>query len=339
LQKNILFTYDYELYLGSKSGTVNNCLLKPAEKVLNAHNKYSAKAIFFVDILFLWRLKNEQPDGGSAKEEYQAIVSQLQNAVVDGHYIFPHIHPHWLDAKYLSETGEWDLSNYKLYRFSSLSAFEQERVFKISIDLIREITSPVCDEYLIDAYRAGGWSIQPFSEFKSHFLKYGIKYDFSVIAGKKIISDAHTFDFQDAPSKKIYSFEDDVCVENINGQFIEFTISSVVTSKLVRWCYFKLTSIKQRLGLNNVYGDGHVIQLNVKEDIDVINNNQHRWVASLEGLNIITFIIFFKQIYKRSYFHFISHPKLLTPLEIIWLKILLISLKVFKINTDFRKMG
>lgn len=338
MQKNILFTYDYELFLGNKSGTVSNCLLTPTDKLLKIHNRFSVTAIFFVDTLYLWRLKNEFSDGIRTETEYSLIVAQLQRALKAGHYIFPHIHAHWLDAEYQSETHEWDLSNTRYYRFSSLSEYEQNRVFQISIDIIKEIAEPILPNYLIDSYRAGGWSIQPFEHFKRQFSKYNFKYDFSVIPGKRLVTNAHVYDFLAAPTKGCYPFKDDVNIENSTGQFFEFSISSVFTSQFTRWCYFKISGIKQRLGLNKAYGDGNVIEVNVKEDIDVIRNNRHRWVASLEGLNIISFVIYFKQIFKQSYFQFISHPKILTPLELMWLRILFISLKVFKINTDFRKI-
>lgn len=337
MSKTVLFTYDYELFLGSKSGTVESCLLKPTEKILKAHNFFSVKAVFFVDTLFLWRLKSESSNVKRAAEEYDLIVSQLQRAVKAGHYIFPHIHAHWLDAVYQPETGEWDLSNIRYYRFTSLPVLEQNRVFDLSIHIIKEITAPVTEEYMIDSYRAGGWSIQPFSRFRDQFIRHNIKYEFSVIPGKKVVSEAHVYDFTEAPQKNYYFFEDEVTKENPSGRFTEFTISTVYTSHYIRWIYFKLSGLKQRLGLNNSYGDGSVISVNVTEEADVLNNHQYCWVASMEGLNFVTFVLFGWQFISRSYFQFISHPKLVNVTGVMWLKLWFLFLKIFRINTDFRK--
>ncbi|MBK7667512.1 MAG: hypothetical protein IPJ32_09355 [Sphingobacteriaceae bacterium] len=52
--RNLLFTFDYELFLGKRSGTVENCILKPTDKILELFSKYKVtKAIFFVDTTYL----------------------------------------------------------------------------------------------------------------------------------------------------------------------------------------------------------------------------------------------------------------------------------------------
>ena len=42
-----------------------------------------------------------------------------------GHYVFNHIHPHWVDAVYDEQKNEWTLLNDSKYAFESLT--EQER--------------------------------------------------------------------------------------------------------------------------------------------------------------------------------------------------------------------
>ena len=61
--RNILFTFDYELFLGANSGTVEKCLLEPTNLLINLFDKFSIKnAIFFVDTSYLIRLEQEQGD-------------------------------------------------------------------------------------------------------------------------------------------------------------------------------------------------------------------------------------------------------------------------------------
>ena len=49
MKKNILLTFDYELFLGSRSGTVDNCLIIPTSKILEVLKRHGAKAVFFID--------------------------------------------------------------------------------------------------------------------------------------------------------------------------------------------------------------------------------------------------------------------------------------------------
>lgn len=56
-EKQILFTFDYELFLGSKSGSVKNCMLEPTKNVVAILNKNNVKGIFLLTVLtyFDWK--------------------------------------------------------------------------------------------------------------------------------------------------------------------------------------------------------------------------------------------------------------------------------------------
>ena len=56
MKKEVLLTFDYELFLGSNSGTVENCLIKPTNKIIPILEKYNLKSIFFIDLTYLCRL-------------------------------------------------------------------------------------------------------------------------------------------------------------------------------------------------------------------------------------------------------------------------------------------
>src|ERR1700739_3552615 len=103
-KKNILFTFDYELFLGKKSGSVNRCVLEPTQKLLAIFSEYKISgAIFFVDTTWLIRLKEVAFNNSAAKKDFEKIVEQLRDVVSRGHYVFPHLHPHWINASYLPE--------------------------------------------------------------------------------------------------------------------------------------------------------------------------------------------------------------------------------------------
>jgi hypothetical protein len=60
-------------------------------------------------------------------EDLKEIGQQLIEMVKAGHYVQPHIHPHWLDAIYDPTTREFDLLNISRYRFHQLT--ETKEVF------------------------------------------------------------------------------------------------------------------------------------------------------------------------------------------------------------------
>lgn len=336
-KKLLLFTFDYELFLGDKSGSVDACLIKPTDHLLKLLNRYNRKAIFFVDTTYLIRLKEMADKYERARTDFENIKKQIANLVVSGHSVFPHLHPHWLDAQYDEQTNEWSLKDFSKYRFSSINTQQRDFIFENSVEILNEIIRPVMPGYSMHSYRAGGWSIQPFSDFKPYFEKYGIVNDFSVIPGKYNVSTAHVFDFRNAPVKNIYSFKDDIITEFENGPFREFTISSVTLSKLMVWLNFKISGLLKRLKIKP-YGKGTTVNSSVIEEDHIQSLNSKRIVASFEGLTFITLSKYIKAIKKSNYFQFISHPKLLTKHDLWLLNILLFRLRKQDIETDIRKI-
>ena len=106
--KQILFTFDYELFLG-QSGSVENCMILPTEKLFRFW-KNTLLAFIFVDLTYLVRL-NEIKGNIKAQKDWRLIEEQVNKISSLGHYIFYHVHPHWMDAVYVHDSNEWDLSN------------------------------------------------------------------------------------------------------------------------------------------------------------------------------------------------------------------------------------
>lgn len=337
-KKLVLFTFDYELFLGKKSGSVESCLIIPTKQLLSVLHTYKFKAVFFIDTVYLLRLKEIAQQYPRAANDLALISEQLKTIVEDGHYIFPHLHPHWLDADYLPDVNEWSLTNLRYYQFSSLPKEKQDYLFENSIATIQSVVQNIKTDYKIDSYRAGGWSIQPFEYFKPQFLKNGIYNEWSVIPGNYLISDAHTFDFRNAPvDLPVYHYNDDVCLESKDGIFKEWTISCIAFSSIGKWFNFKINGVLKRLGKLEKQ-KGSTVSSMIKEEGDIYSNkNKKRMIASFEGLNYFTLRKYFSAIERKNYFQFISHPKLITPYEFNIIKKLLKKLKSYgNIETDFR---
>lgn len=330
--KKILFTFDYELFLGEKSGSVNKCLIEPTNFILEELEAFQASGIFFIDTTYLLQL--QKLENKNTQKDFDKITKQIQKLIHLNHYVFPHIHPHWLDAQYLPETNDWKLLKLEKYRFHSISNKEREVLFQNSIDLLNEIIFPIKPDYKINAYRAGGWCIQPFEDFKPFFEKHQIESDFSVLPKKKMISNAQFYDFSNAPEKAIYHFENDVLIENLNGKFKEFTISTCSFSKTTHFLNRLLLSYLWKTN-NRSIGDGKGVQSQAIEQDLTAKDIQ---MIALENLNWATFKTYKKFLNQNDYMQFISHPKMLSKHNLAYFrKFLKYAFSNFKIETKFDK--
>jgi hypothetical protein len=336
-QKNILFTFDYELFLGESSGSVQKCMLEPTEKLISIFDSFQIKhAIFFVDTTYLLRLKQESVKSKAAQTDYNLIKNQLQTLIQKEHYIFPHIHPHWLDATYLESENKWQLLDLSKYRFHAISSEQRTQLFDASIALLKEIIMPANSAYKIDGYRAGGWCIQPFSDFDPHFKKHHIRYDFSVLAGMKNKSTAQFYDFENAPKKSIYNFETDVIQENEAGSYTQLAISVSPIPEITQIITKFLLKYLWRMG-NRSYGDGRGVVASQKDDLPPQKTNLE--MISMELLTAAKLGVYKRFVTDNPYMHFISHPKMLSPHNLYaFKKFIQFVLASNEMETDFRKM-
>lgn len=342
ITKNILITFDYELFLGLRSGTVDNCIIKPTALIIALLEKQDIKnALFFVDTTYIKRLlelKNEQ-----ARKDYLKIEKQLCQLLEKGHYIFPHLHPHWLDAKYIDSINQWELLSLDKYRFHNIDKETRDELFNFSILFIKKIQEKTGIFYDISSYRAGGWCLQPFKDFKPLFIKYNITNDFSVLKNFKNFSENVYYNYTKVPRKVIYNFNDHVELEEFNGPFKEYSISYIeIKNKTLNRFFLKYLSL---MGVRNL-GDGISVaktEEQVIKDIDegiIQNNSQNYEMISVELLKAPKMNAYKKLIRYNSYTHFISHPKMLSAHNIMYFdKLLSYIKKKYIIQTDFKQMN
>ncbi|MDH5716641.1 MAG: hypothetical protein OEZ22_03270 [Spirochaetia bacterium] len=244
-QKAII-TFDYELFLGKDSGTCEKSLIEPANKIRDVLIKHKAKAIFFVDTTYILHLKkNNHPD-------YKKIENQLIDLVKNNNSIELHLHPHWLDAKPLVK-DRWYFTSHEKYRLHSLTEKEIEKIFSEGSNLINSIYKKAKTNQKVSAFRAGGWSIMPFSPIiKKNFIKTKIKFDFSVIAGeKKLELPNHYYDYSNVDKKKNYwQFSKEPVIIDKEGFFTEIPVATAKFSII-----YRLISRYIRRYMN-YYGDG-----------------------------------------------------------------------------------
>jgi len=346
MKKQLLLTFDYELFLGPKSGQASSCLLNPTNALLNIMRPHGVKAIFFVDTAYLYTLEKYSKQYENCKNDLRIVSDQIQNIVREGHYVFPHIHPHWLDAKYLPDIHEFVLKDVRRYRFHSLDKQDRQLLFGESMRIISNIIHPEFPEYKINGYRAGGWSIQPFEDIKPFFKSFGIEYDFSVMRGAYQFSNAQYFDFSDSPAKPIYNFSDDVVKENKGGEFTQLSSSVIKLSPYIKMGDRILQKVLFKFVNDHTYGKGVGQQPKALRDLSPRSlkghpskDRSHEPVA-VELLSVVklqNYLNFFRE---ENYMHFVSHPKMVSNHNLSMLdQFLKIVFHDYSIETDFLKIA
>lgn len=337
-KKNLLLTFDYELFLGPSSGTAQNCLITPTSKLLEVLTQTHAKAIFFVDILYLYRLKELIKTNSQAKADYDAVQAQIALMAELGHYVYLHVHPHWLDAEYNTASNHWNLNNTSRFAINNLSKEEGYALLKKAYQHLNEIIKNIENVHPIEGYRAGGLFIQPFSLFYDFLKEHHMPYEFSVYPNFTSKSTVCAVDFTSVPHERIYKFEEDCCVKVKDGYFTEYTISEISIAGLNRIINSGQFRINTKLLKDKPWGDGkgalHIISNNNKR---IGLNGTVRETAAVELMNLWKNKIYFDYLNKHDLLHFLSHPKLISPLNLLALhKFLDKANKRFNVTTDFK---
>ncbi len=296
MKKNLIMTFDYELFLGEITGTVNNSVIKPVQLILEVLRQNNAKAIFFVDTTWLLFLKKHFPD------DLKTVSKQLREIVRQGSSVELHLHPQWINAYSKGDSVVFgSFENYKLHSFPQ---DEILHLFRQSIDLLESITWQK-----ITCFRAGGFCIEPFGKLKEAFETFNLKYDFSVAPGVYLRSgNLFDFDFSGAPQLLHYSFKDSVLTPDIQGDFTEIPLSTYNNNPLYRMVNMVLLKLKK----DKIMGDGSGIQQELTLFSRLLSKRMgfSRTFLTLDQLSPLVF----KHIFR---FHFrttplmviISHPK------------------------------
>jgi hypothetical protein len=250
-QKTILLTFDYELFL-FQSGTVENCLIKPTDVLIEILAKEKIKVTFFVDILF-YHLISMNSD---FNEFTVKVRDQLHKLLRNGHRLELHLHPQWLNAKY--SKGEWTFPAPIKYSIQEFDEAEQYRIFKTGHESLLKICREVIPEYKILAFRAGGLCIQPFSVYKKAFMDFDIKIDSSVAPGIKATSSFQNYNFSKSTKRSFYHFVDNPGLAEDLGRFVEIPIS-VYQRNLMDKFYEKITIKKYDPAFLKKFGDGKAL--------------------------------------------------------------------------------
>ncbi|WP_298792858.1 hypothetical protein [uncultured Allomuricauda sp.] len=270
---NIYITLDYELFFGSKSGTVEKCIIQPTQELLKITEPYNIKFTCFVDSGFLLALEKNKAEFPQLQSDYKNICDQIKYLASEGHGIELHVHPHWEDSYY--DGSRW-IFNTDRYR---LSCFSENRIVDI-ITRYTEVLERICG-IRPQAYRAGGWSAQPFEPIGKGLRKNRIMVDSTVYPGGKYKSKNQVFDFSQVEQYKTkYRFSHDLVQEDENGEFTEIPISSY---KVPPWFFWKFIFVKIFKQAKHIpYGDGNALSMDKRNVLKLLLNFSHS-VVSIDG--------------------------------------------------------
>lgn len=273
IKMNIYITLDYELFFGSSSGSVEKCIIEPTEDLLKILNPYNIKATFFVDCGYLIALEKFMQTHVNLRNDYKKVTKQIKSLADSGHRIELHIHPHWEDSVYDGRQWVFDTSRYRL------SYFDENKILDI-VTNYKKVLARVSGQNP-RAYRAGGWSAQPFHMISKALKKSNVFLDSSVYPGGYYDSKNQSFDFTKVPQyKTIYKFSNDLTIEDEEGEFTEIPISSLKISPFFFWRFIVVKLLK---GKNHIpYGDGKAIQMKRSNVFRLLFNHSYS-VVSIDG--------------------------------------------------------
>jgi hypothetical protein len=247
---DICLTFDYELFFGTETGSVEKCLLEPTEELLSLSDALGVPFTFFIDVGYLLRLNEIAASSPRLKKDEQKVHAQLRRIKDGGHSLQLHVHPHWEKATFTGE--KWEIHPNKCYKLSDFSQNEARTILTRYKFFLEELLG-----IEVKAYRAGGWCIQPFQQVAEIFKDLGLYIDSSVMPGMRFESAHYSFNFKEAPAKCPYYFENDVCRQDSEGTFLEYSITTRRYSPFFFWRLYLLGRIfptKHRM-----WGDGNFI--------------------------------------------------------------------------------
>lgn len=299
----IYLTFDYELYFGYRTGTVEKCIIDPTARLTEVADRHGIKLCYFVDTGFLLKLRQQALKYDHLYGDIEKIDTQLKELSAAGHDLQLHIHPHWEDSYY--EHDRW-ICKVDRYKLSDFPKDEAADIFARYHQALSEYTAA---ENLF-AFRAGGWCIQPFQAFESLFRTHGIKVDSSVFAEGKYESSLYSYDFRGAPSKARWRFDTDPVKEVEHGRFTELPITSIYNAPLFYWRLFLLGRLFP--SYHKPLGDGVPVPA-PGQRLSLLTRRTYNTV-SMDGYNasLLNRALRAQQRMNRSEMVIIGHPKALT---------------------------
>jgi hypothetical protein len=183
----ILYSADYELYLGENFLPETEVLVEPTIGLLAACERIRVPLTLFCDVACIWRYRQEGDDTFP-----DAAEAQLRDAVRRGHDVQVHLHPHWLHAT--REDGRWRAP---ADTFVVGALDDPAPLLARAKAYLEELLRPVDPSYSCIAFRAGNYGLQPDCQrVLAALLETGYEVDSSLVPGLVVRDEISQVDYR-----------------------------------------------------------------------------------------------------------------------------------------------
>jgi hypothetical protein len=189
----LLFTFDHELPLG-KATDYQRAIFEPTNNLLQLADSLDIPVVLFTDICSAVRFRE-----WDYENYFMPYQTQIQSALLRGHDVQLHIHPHWMTSKFGNEfnpSNDFSLSNFK----NKMEGNTIESIIELAFNELTKICKTVIPDYRCRAFRAGGYDVEPESKrIITKLNELGINFDSSVIKGYYLDYSYSRVDYSRAP--------------------------------------------------------------------------------------------------------------------------------------------
>lgn len=313
---NGYISLDYELGMGSFTGTPEMCLVKPMEHLIDMTDKFNVKMNIFVDAAYLLQLQKFINQYPQLQKDYETVTNHIIELDKDGHSIQLHLHPQWLYSTYDGEEWQLDVDHYKL---CDMPLEDQKNLIKNGTGLLNSLITKK-----VKAFRAGGYSVENFPQLYDTFLSVGITIDSSVYRGNKAKGKYNEYDYSQTPKKTSWKFLNNHKVENNDGEMIEYPISTIVV-QAVRYLINKRakhTEFNDIQESKMVWGDGKTLGApgsklhKLLRKVEMLFGKKAIRASIEQSEDLEKVYAYSCKHYKGNDFVIIGHPKAISPYNI-----------------------
>ena len=216
-----VLTLDYEIH-GNGDGCPHALMVEPTQRILDQFDRYGAKLTIMADVAEILKFKEYKERVGRDDYHYDAIASQLKDAVLRGHDVQLHLHASYFNARH--KDGHW-VQDWSEYNFAGLSLPRLNEIVRIGKEYLETLLKPVSPVYQCIAFRAANWAVSPSRNIIRALHDNGIRIETSVFKhGRRmgIVSFDYSHAYSDLVPWRVT--DDDVCLRDDTGKLLEIPI-------------------------------------------------------------------------------------------------------------------
>ncbi|MEO5346588.1 MAG: hypothetical protein H7834_09455 [Magnetococcus sp. YQC-9] len=195
---HLLYSADYELFLGGIALPEEAVLIEPTARLLACCDRVGIPLTLFADVACLWRYR------ALGLERFPELAeAQLVDAIRCGHDVQSHLHPHWENTRIADGRFLFDPKDYLCGTCVKDPYERRARTvawLRRAATHLSDLLTPHAPDYRCIAFRAGGYGLQPDEAMLLAALsETGYRIDSSIIPGFALTTAMQQVDFSCVP--------------------------------------------------------------------------------------------------------------------------------------------